>query len=283
VVLFSFSMLLVFFGTLAQRDSGIWTVVDKYFWSWYVLVPIDLIHQFGTVFFDLSKDSHWGGVFPLPAGKLLGGVMLLNLLAAHATRFRLTWKRSGVLLIHSGLILLFVGEFITREFAVEQRITIDEGASVNYSEDSRHFELAFVDGSDPNRDNVTVVPASMLRNATGRISDPELPVDIEVVKYMVNSALEPAGHGSNPGTAGRAAAAHIAVARPEVSGVDTRQTIDIPAAYVNFFKKGADTPLGTYLISPRLKADALEVDGKRRDFALRSKRYYKPFSVHLVK
>src|SRR6185437_15980742 len=183
VVLFSFSMLLVFFGTLAQRDSGIWTVVEKYFWSWYVLVPIDLIHQFGTVFFEQSKESQWNGVFPLPAGKLLGGAMLLNLLAAHATRFRLTWKRSGVLLLHSGLILLFVGEFITREFAVEQRMTIDEGKSVNYAEASRHYELAIIDPSDPNTDSVTVVPGSMLHSGKGRISDPRLPVDIQVEKF----------------------------------------------------------------------------------------------------
>ena len=38
VVLFAFAILLVFFGTLAQRDAGIWTVVDKYFWSWCVWI-----------------------------------------------------------------------------------------------------------------------------------------------------------------------------------------------------------------------------------------------------
>src|SRR4051812_46733717 len=50
VVLFAFSILLVFFGTVAQMDFGIWTVVDKYFWSWYVLVPFDLFHKMGQVF-----------------------------------------------------------------------------------------------------------------------------------------------------------------------------------------------------------------------------------------
>src|SRR6185312_7068986 len=50
VVLFAFSILLVFVGTLAQRDNGIWTVVDKYFWSWFVMVPFDLFHKFATVF-----------------------------------------------------------------------------------------------------------------------------------------------------------------------------------------------------------------------------------------
>src|SRR4051794_2560824 len=85
VWLFGFAVALVFFGTLAQMDNGIWTVVDKYFWSYFVWVPSDLIRQFCSVFLDgwVSKTDRWGGGFPLPGGKLLGGAMLVNLLAAH--------------------------------------------------------------------------------------------------------------------------------------------------------------------------------------------------------
>ena len=36
VVLFVLSMALVFFGTLAQIDNGIWTVVSAYFRSFFV-------------------------------------------------------------------------------------------------------------------------------------------------------------------------------------------------------------------------------------------------------
>src|SRR5439155_144835 len=126
IVLFVFGMLLIFFGTLAQIDFGIWSVVDKYFYSYVVWVPTDLFHKFLSVFWTdaypvdtaTTPWKTWGGSFPLPGGKLLGWLMLFNLLAAHALRFRLTWKRAGVILIHSGLILLLVGEFITREHAV---------------------------------------------------------------------------------------------------------------------------------------------------------------------
>ena len=38
VVLFALSIGLIFFGTVAQMDYGIWTVVDRYFWSWAVWV-----------------------------------------------------------------------------------------------------------------------------------------------------------------------------------------------------------------------------------------------------
>ena len=53
------------------------------------------------------------GSFPFPGGWLLGSVLLVNLLAAHAIRFKLSWKRSGILLLHAGIILMMIGEFIT--------------------------------------------------------------------------------------------------------------------------------------------------------------------------
>src|SRR5205814_1337028 len=102
VGLFALSIGLIFFGTVAQMDYGIWTVVDKYFWSWVVMVPFDLFNKVGQVFFEFPRGTRWSGAFPFPGGKLLGGALLANLLAAHMVRFRLTWKRSGVLLIHAG-------------------------------------------------------------------------------------------------------------------------------------------------------------------------------------
>src|SRR5690349_16697333 len=82
VFLFVLAVLLVFFGTLAQMNKGIWAVVDKYFWSEYVWVDLQLLVQFGQIFFGLPKDMHVGGSFPFIGGRLLGFVMLVNLLAA---------------------------------------------------------------------------------------------------------------------------------------------------------------------------------------------------------
>jgi hypothetical protein len=277
VVLFAFAILLVFFGTLAQMDNGIWTVVDKYFWSLYVMVPFDLFHKFGMVFLAEKfpkETAPWGGSFPLPAGILLGGAMLVNLLAAHALRFQLRWKRAGIILLHSGLILLFVGEFITREYAIEQRMTIDEGSTVSYAEDTRNFELAFVDQAAPSTDHVAVIPTSLLRHAKSRITDPQLPVDVEVVKYMMNSALESPSGRSNPATAGHGVTPgqeRIAVEKPEVSGVDPVQKVDVASAYIQLFKKGTDESLGTFLVSLFLKDDSIAVDGKPIRFSITSR------------
>lgn len=290
VVLFVLGMGLIFFGTLAQLDFGIWTVVDKYFWSWVVWVPFDLFHKFLGVFWKEAfppDTAPWSGEFPFPAGKLIGGLMLLNLLAAHALRFRISWKRLGILFIHSGLILLFVGEFITREYAIEQRMTIAEGESANYTEEMRHVELVFIDPSDPQTDREVTIPENMLKAPKGRITHPDLPVDVAVTEYMTNSEIEKVKPDtSNPADSGLGKM-WTAVRRPEVSGVDPNQQIDVPSVYVKLYKKGTDNAIGTYLGSLELHlrggTDEIPIDGKNYKFALRFKRHYKPYRVYLDK
>ena len=72
VVLFVLSIILVFCGTLAQIDNGIWTVVNDYFRSFFVWIPLQLFVRFGQVFFFLPKTLTVGGSFPFPAGWTLG-------------------------------------------------------------------------------------------------------------------------------------------------------------------------------------------------------------------
>src|SRR5262245_20936958 len=123
VVLFVFALLLIFFGTLAQIEGGVWTIVSDYFWSYVAWVRFQLLVQFGQVFLGFPKTWRVPGAFPLPGGKLLGGLLLVNLLAAHLVRFKVSWKRSGILMIHAGLIILLLGEAVTREAAVEGNMT----------------------------------------------------------------------------------------------------------------------------------------------------------------
>lgn len=291
VVLFAVSLGLVFFGTLAQIDHGIWTVVDRYFWSWVVEVPFDLIRQFLSVFWSESfppGGEKWGGWFPFPAGKLLGLLMLTNLLAAHAVRFRMTWKRAGIFLTHFGLILLFVGEFITREYAIEQQMTIAEGQTVAYAEDTRNLELVFTERTDAKEDKVVTLSERRLRRARPgeRISHPELPVDVEVLKYFKNTNFrEPKPGETNLATAGFGLNA-VAEAAREESGVATRQQQDISSAYVALYRKDTGDKIGVYLVSLIATfngGDFVQVGPTTYHAALRRARYNKPYSISLVK
>ena len=63
VWLFVFALLLVFFGTLAMMDEGLYTVLNKYFRSkWFVWIPFQLFVRFGQVFFGFSKDMSVGEI-----------------------------------------------------------------------------------------------------------------------------------------------------------------------------------------------------------------------------
>jgi ABC-type transport system involved in cytochrome c biogenesis permease subunit len=283
VVLFVLSLILVWCGTLAQRDAGIHVVVNHYFrgdWKTAGFIWVPLKH---LVFFAVP------GGFPFPGGFLLGGALLVNLLAAHAVRFRLSWQRSGILVLHSGLILLLVGEFITRQYAVEGNMTIPENGSSDYLEHRTATELAVVSSADARTDDVVVIPEALLRRG-GVLRDDHLPFDVEVVRYMVNSAIQdkvPPGT-ANPATAGEGR--HLlAVEQPPVSGTNSKE-MDLASAYVTLRARDSGESLGTYLTSIWLTdaamnfppAQAVRVGGKDYDVSLRFKRTYKPYAIHLL-
>ncbi|HLJ91945.1 MAG TPA: cytochrome c biogenesis protein ResB [Gemmataceae bacterium] len=283
VVLFSLSLVLVFCGTLAQVEVGIWTAVNEYFRSAYVWIPFQLFVRFGQVFFGVPHTARLPGSFPFPGGWLIGGLLLANLLAAHAVRFKLSWKRSGILTLHAGLIILMLSELVTGLFAIEGNMTIEQNGSSNFIEEHRATELAIVDSSDSKTDAVVVIPDRFLKRP-GPVQHQELPVDVEVLRFFRNSELPkeiPPGT-DNPATAG-AGRSVVAIERAEVSGTSKEQKVDTPSTYVTFKRKGTGEVLGTYLLSIWLNPQPLSVDGKTYDVSLRFKRTYKPYTIHLLK
>jgi ABC-type transport system involved in cytochrome c biogenesis permease subunit len=109
VVLFALSIFLVFMGTLAQVDHGVWDVVNHLdFRVWVARIDFvafeRLVHMFYPVNWQLT------GGFYFPGGKLLGGLLLANLLAAHTMRFKVnaTGQR-----LRAGLALIALGALIT--------------------------------------------------------------------------------------------------------------------------------------------------------------------------
>lgn len=283
VVLLALLIVLVFAGTWAQIDMGIWSTLAKYFRTFVVWIPFSIF---------LPRNWNVSGGFPFPGGWLLGGLLTVNLLTAHAMRFRYTRSRIGILLIHFGLILLLVGELVTGLFAEEGRMSIDEGQTVNYTEDTRTVELAIIDPSNSAKDWVLAIPERRLRRK-GLIQDSRLPFDLQVEAYYQNAELfdsgtEEAAMTQSGPSADRGFAAEIgahARPRPAVSGVDQGE-IDLPAAYVTVMSKGRN--LGTWLMSlyfslmPRFGPQDVEVDGKLYRMELRYARTYKPYSIHLV-
>src|SRR5690606_35760009 len=74
-------------------------------------------------------------------------------------------KRSGVVLLHVGILVLMGHEFYTHLAAVEARMNIHEGETVSTTYELTRREVAFINQSHPEYDQVTVIPEPMIREA----------------------------------------------------------------------------------------------------------------------
>jgi ABC-type transport system involved in cytochrome c biogenesis permease subunit len=277
VVLLSLALVLIFVGTIAQTRLGVWQAVDLYFRSPLVWIDLSL--------FRPGLPEAGAGSLPFPGGSLIAALMIVNLLAAHAVRFKMTRKRLGVVGLHAGLIVLLVGEFVTGMMADEGLMRIDEGGAASFIEDIRSVELALVDHGDATNDRVVTVPGRMLASTARQgqiVSDPALPVRVRVTQWMDNARLM-TGSVADAAASDLRGLAREAHARqiPRVRGVDGGQA-DAPATLVTLESSHGEV-LGTWLISAAYdQPQAVEIDGRPCSISLRYARTYTPFTLHLI-
>ncbi|MEM0966703.1 MAG: cytochrome c biogenesis protein ResB [Verrucomicrobiota bacterium] len=275
VVLLGFSMALVFFGTLDQVNYGIHETQKRYFESfvvfWNPLPPY--------------SDSNWARLaLPLPGGYLLGTLLLINLVAAQTYRFRWSWKKSGILLIHVGLVLLILSEFVTDFFAEERQMWIDEGGTKNWSETYLENEIVFIDQSDPEVDTVYAINADHLR-AGDWVEDERLPFRFFVEAYLPNATIRPTGPEENlPRQATQGLAQEMGLFASWVPETFVDNEINADTAVIRIFDQERD--LGSWMVSnlldERFPPQQITIAGREFELALRFKRTYYPFSVTLA-
>jgi len=268
VVLLILSLVLVFVATLAQVNLGIWAVQEKYFRSFFIYWQVP-----GS-----------GFAFPIfPGGYLIGGLLFFNLIAGHVYRFKLNWKKAGIFLTHFGLMFLLVGELLSGLWQEDFQMRLDEGQTSNFSESQNpgHNELAIVDTTDPKWDEVVAIPEKLLARGNP-IQHPKLPFRVAIRAYYPNAEVQMRSQVTNPppplATSGMGA--EIAVTPRPVT--DKPNEIDTPAASVELI--GTNGSLGTWLVSTLLaNPQTFTSDGKTWKLVLRPERYYKPFSLTLLK
>jgi hypothetical protein len=114
--------LLILFGTLYQTDHGLYEAQRLYFGYGWVLV---------------------GGYFPLPSASVVLWVLTLQMILAMVVIMPLTWKKAGLWVVHSGLLLLMIGGFITQKLAIESQLTLNEGETGTFTTSYHEWEVAF--------------------------------------------------------------------------------------------------------------------------------------------
>src|SRR5438067_269914 len=241
IVCLAAGMALIFAGTLAQVHLGIHEAQQRYFQSFFVWWP----------------PEGRGLKFPIfPGGHLIGAVLLINLIAAHAKRFRWAWRKLGIHLTHAGLIIMLAGGLFTDLFAVESHMRLANSETKNYSEDMGHDELAVIDTTNPDFDQVTAIPESFLQH-NHVIRHQSLPLQIVVRTFVQNSRLQAISEGDTNAKplVNRGQAAQVTVQpMPRATAPDDQNVVTaaIEIIATDRASGSAQESLGTWLVSDEL-------------------------------
>ena len=286
VVLLVLGLILIFLGTLVQEPLGLYLAQDRFFHSVFVdLASMTAAIKKGLQMLRINLPPttplevlHAPYIPVYPGGYLLGGALLISLIAAHFTRIKLTWKKLGIFLTHLGLILLLLGQLLTDFLSTESAMRIAEGETKNYSQDFHANELVVIDTSSPGEDKVVAIPEERVARKK-EIRHEALPVTVRVLKYWQNADLfSSASPGTEPAgaTQGIGVGWHIR-SLPPVTSMDSR---NLPCALVEIV--GTAGSLGKWLVTSQTSAKQEFSAGERiYRIALRFTRYYKDFSLKL--
>jgi hypothetical protein len=289
VTLLSFAIVLVFIGTIAQADEGLYIAQSHYFRQWLVVGAHLFGHRIPLI---------------LPGGYLIGTLLLVNLVTAHIVRFQLTTKKIGIQIAHAGVILLLVGQLATDMLAHEMQMHLAEGETRNYSDSDGEYELIFISGNE-----ATAIPDKLLK-AGDELKIDSLPFTIRVKEHWHNSDVNfraPMLQNAPPLTTNGIAQNFDFKKADDVREMDQR---NIPTAVLEFSTpagppgiwvasdwagdaalveavRNSYAPMGADIaqkIAGQLVApQTIEADGRKFTFTMRPARVYHPYSLTLLK
>ena len=264
VTLLALAMVLVFVGTLAQVEQGLYQAQARYFKSFFV--------------YWAPGGGQWR-IPVFPGGYLVGTLMILNLIAVGSRRLWPVRGKFGLLLVHAGLILLLLGQLITDMLSVESAMRLSEGETKSYSEDFHASELVVVDTTDPASDQVVSLPERLVRRG-GEVAVPTTPFTLVISEAWVHAdLLTQEVPDATASTANQGVGVGLWIqGRPATTRMDER---NLPAALVEV--RAGSERLGTWLVSGMIaQPQAFEHGGRSWQIAMRPQRHYAPFSLTLI-
>ena len=171
-LIFSYTVLwlivLVFFGTIAQKDIGLYASQMKYFSSYYFTIL---------------------GFIPLPGGRLTVMIMTINLFSSLFKKSLWKLKKIGIIIVHIGGLLLLLGGGVTAYFSSEGNMVISEGDSSDHVNDYHTMELAFVNTSLEDSLEYTVFDSPIL-SVGNSIKYDNLGIEINIIDIIKNVRIE---------------------------------------------------------------------------------------------
>jgi hypothetical protein len=275
-VVLLFLLLLTFLGTLEQVDSGLFDVQKKYFESLF------LVHDFFGVV-----------PIPLPGVYLLLTILFLNLMVGGLIRLRKKGSTVGIFIVHTGIGLLLVGEFIRFQYAQDGQMSLWPQEQSNEVESYFEWEVALVGPEADGSRQEYVIPASDFTHLTGGasrlFSHPELPFDLTLSDYARNvdprpeSLAEPgdpvaegvALHEIEPVTQAEANRPALIVGTELKDGGESRRSVLLGLFWME------TNPTFAQITGMHIDPHAVRVGDAVWTIDLRKKRWQVPFEITL--
>lgn len=159
-------MVLLFIGTVAQKDIGLYAAQHKYFSSFFFMA---------------------GGTLPLPAGYTIMAIIFSSLTVK---LFSQPWhiKKAGTLITHIGGLMLLFGGFLTAVSSYEGSMVIEEGKTADYIEDYYKLELVFIETTNPKIDTITAFSEEFLQPEK-LLKHDSLPFSAKIIEFKRNARL----------------------------------------------------------------------------------------------
>jgi len=205
-------------------------------------------------------------------------------------------NRGGNVLIHLGVGLLMLGQFIFGDGQHEERMAIFEGQRTQVAYELDTVELVFIDKSDSDMNHVVAFEHPMLQKSFANkkfLSSEKIPFEVRVDRWMTNSTREDRKRAPQPSDddyqlTGAGIREYEFKELPKSGGAKSQS--NYATAYVTLRNKEEKKEIGSFAVSQLFNDDAImyksvyeqaEASGKSWDFGLRFRRNYKPYSVVL--
>ncbi len=175
VISLALLMILTFWGTMYQVEHGLFAAQERFFTSWWVWM---------------------GGFFPFPGGKLVLAVLMVNLLGYMINMLAFQPLRPGIVLIHSGLLIMLIGGAVTHYYGEESYLSLWEGEASNVANSYYEWELAVWTRDGVVRE-VYAIDTRGLQAGDVLTFDP-LPIRVAVEQYYGNARAYQNRSGETP-------------------------------------------------------------------------------------
>lgn len=263
--------ILTLHGTMLQKDHGLFDTQQKIFNSLVFFEHIELG----------SGENPVRIPIPIPGGYLLMTILFFNILSGAIVKARKSWRFPGMIIAHSGILLLLVGGFVQYHFSTKGYMALSKGQISNQYQAYQGWQLEVLPLDAENKPTDAFIITEQQLKSVGEgdhrnFTSADIPFAIEVSDYLRNAVPVPA-------TAPVAADAKT----PEVNGTKllkqaaTKEAeANVGGVYVSVQPASGEAQK-SILWAGQAGPWVVDVDGKKWALTLDRPRWEVPFDIRL--